>query len=126
MEEPKRIGLTAVTTEKLDELHKEINPGEGEEGVRLIKLDIYRLAVAIGVKKGVVPLEIEGEVIRGFRVGEFDEDGIIFAAVEGMGIVPKDVPIYEYIQRLAEEGITEFYRAYNQMGQLPLEEYFTE
>ncbi len=126
MEEPKRIGLTSVTAAKLDELFRDLNPGDGEDGIRLIKLDLYRLAVSIGVKRGAIPAEIIGPVVRDYRVGEFDEDGIIYTAIDGLEIVPKEDSIYEYIQRLAEEGIIEFYRAFYQTGQLPLDEYFTE
>lgn len=124
MEEPSRIGLTAVTGAQLDELLEHLNPEQGEDGVKLIKYDLYRLAVALGVKKAVEPPLLNDKSISSFRVLELDEDGILFTALDNSGLVPEGTLVYDYIERLAEQGIKSFYHAYQKTGQLPLEECF--
>ena len=46
MDEPSRIGLTKEANILLEEMLKAIDPGK-----KLIKFDLYRLAVALGIKK---------------------------------------------------------------------------
>jgi hypothetical protein len=63
--------------------------------------------------------------VTSFRVSELDPDKVLYTALDNSELVPQATLIYEYIERLAEQGIREFYQAYQQTGQLPLEEYFT-
>ncbi len=125
MNEPSRIGLTATTGAQLDELLKELNP-DGAEGVKLIKFDLYRLAVALGIKNHEPPPPLSDKGIGNFRVTELDLDGVLATAVESSGLLPQDVLVYEFIERFAEHGIRAFYLAYQKTGELPLEEYFEE
>jgi len=125
MEEPNRIGLTATTTAQLDELLEELNPMEGEEGTRLIKFDIYRLVVSLGIKNKVSAPTLDEKSQNSLRVSEVDDEGVFYAALENSGLVPDGTPIYEYIERLAEQGIKELYQTFRATGQLPFEEYFT-
>lgn len=126
MDEPSRIGLTTTTGAKLDELLEDLNPDQGVDGVRLIKFDLYRLAVALGVKKEAIPLPLNDKSIPNLRVVELDPDGVLYTSVENSGLVPDGVPIYEFIERLAEQGVQEFYQVYQKTGQLPLDDYFEE
>ena len=126
MDEPSRIGLTATTGAQLDELLEDINPDPGTEGVKLIKFDLYRLAVALGIKNHELPPSLNDTGISNLRVTELDPDGVLATAVESSGLLPKDVLVYNFIERLAEHGIRKFYLAYQKTGQLPLEEYFAE
>ena len=48
----------------------------------------------------------------------------MYTALENSDLAPFDIPIYEYIERLAECGISKFYNTFQQTGELPLEEYF--
>lgn len=122
MEEPERIGLTKETNLKLDELLEELNPSKGKEGTKLIKFDIYRLAVALGVKHREKPPLINGNTDRSFRVTELDQDKALYFAVQASGLNGSDESVYGYIERLAEEGIKQFFRLYSDnMGRLPLE-----
>lgn len=125
MDEPGRIGLTAETAAQLDELLADLNPQEGEEGIKLIKFDLYRLAVALGIKKRQKPPFLTEKSNTSFRVAELDDGGILYAAVECAGIVDSGTPIYEYIERLAEQGIREFYDENLKTGQLPFEKIFS-
>lgn len=125
MEEPSRIGLTAETAAKLDELLEYLNPEQGEDGIRLIKFDLYRLAVAIGIKNAVEPPQLNDKSVSSFRVSELDPEAVLYTAIDNSVFKPKHSPIYDLIERLAEQGIKEFYASYQQTGQLPLEEYFT-
>lgn len=125
MDEPGRIGLTAETAAQLDELLADLNPQEGKEGIKLIKFDLYRLAVALGIKKGQKPPFLTEKSNTSFRVSELDDGGILYAAVECAGIVDSGMPIYEYIERLAEQGIREFYDVNLKTGQLPFEKIFS-
>ena len=124
MNEPNRIGLTAVTGAQLDELLTELNPPKGETGVSLIKFDLYRLAVALGIKKGNPAPPLKDKTVPSFRVAELDEDRVLYTALENSALKPSDTSIYEYIERLAEHGISNFYNTFQQTGELPLEEYF--
>jgi hypothetical protein len=124
MDEPNRVALSAVATSQLEDLLNDLN--SEESGVKLLKRDLYRLAVVLSMKDCILPPPLEDK--KGFRdrVSEFDPDGILYAAVESTGLVIDDLTVYDIIERLAERGIKEFYRSYRQTGQLPIEEYFDE
>jgi hypothetical protein len=126
MEEPNRIGLTAATSAQLDELLEELNPESGTEGVKLIKFDLYRFAVALGLKKGTAPAPLTDKSSASFRVTELDPDDVLYLSVEYSDLLPAGCTIYEFVERLAEVGIREFYDTYQQSGELPLDEYLTE
>jgi hypothetical protein len=125
MNEPGRIGLTVEAAAQLDDLLADLNPQEGEEGIKLIKFDLYRLAVALGIKKGLRPPVLGDKSNTSFRVSELDDGGVLYAAVECAGLVDAGMPIYEYIERLAEQGIREFYDENLKTGQLPFEKIFS-
>lgn len=124
MEEPTRIGMSATSMAKLDELVEELNPLEGDEGTRLIKFDLYRLAVALGIKNRDTPSELSGKSIPNFRTSELDEDGILYLSVKESKLVSEGDSIYGFIERLAEQGINELYSIHRSTGQLPFEDYF--
>ncbi|WP_086774972.1 hypothetical protein [Vibrio coralliirubri] len=126
MNEPGRIGLTDEASAQLDELLADLNPSKGEEGISLIKFDLYRLAVAVGIRKGTKPPALIDKRNSSFRVAELDEGGILYAVVESTGLVHEGESIYEYIERLAEQGIREFYDESIKTGQLPFAEIFVE
>lgn len=126
MEEPSRIGLTATTGAQLEELLADLNPIAGFEGVKLIKFDLYRLAIALELKAGEPPAPLNEKSVTSLRVVELDPNGVLATAVESSAKIPEGVSVYEFIERLAESGIRRFYQAYQQTGQLPLEEYFEE
>lgn len=126
MNEPSRIGLTAKTGAQLDDLLEELNPERGTEGTSLIKFDIYRLAVALGLNNPSPPAVLNEKSTPSFRVSELDPDGVLYLAVENSQLLPINTPIYEFIERLAEHGISEFYNNYQQTGHLPFEQYFEE
>jgi hypothetical protein len=127
MSEPNRIGLTPLTARQLDELLIELNPSEDtkNESFKLIKFDIYRLAVSLGIKEKITPKLLEDKSNAVFRVSELDPDKTLFTVVECLGICPKEVPIYGYIEQLAEQGIKEFYQQFQLRGELPYAEYFS-
>ncbi|MCW8828096.1 MAG: hypothetical protein OQK94_03465 [Gammaproteobacteria bacterium] len=125
MNEPNRIGLTEETHTKLDELLEHLNPEQGEDGIRLIKFDIYRLAVALGIKERHPAEGLCGKSISSFRVSELDEGGLLHTVITNMDIVPDGCSTYEYIERLAEDGIKRFYDKYQQTGEIPFVEYFS-
>ncbi len=126
MDEPSRIGLTASTDSQLNELLKGLNPEKGMGDVQLIKFDLYRLAVALGLKKAESPPQLMEKSTPSLRVAELDPDGVLFLAAENSKLLPSDSSVYEFIERLAECGVKEFYHAYHQTGQLPLDQYFDE
>ena len=123
MKEPNRIGLTSEADAYLEELLEHLNPPKGETGVKLIKFDLYRLAVAIGIKNGKIPPPLNDKRVPNLKVLELDQEGVFRIALESSGIVPKDMLIHDVIERMAEQGIREFYNAYQQTGEIPLEEY---
>lgn len=126
MNEPGRIGLTNEANAQLEELLADLNPAKGEEGIALIKFDLYRLAVALGIKKGSMPPALADKSNSSFRVGELDEGGVLYTAVECAGLVGQGDSVYEYIERLAEQGIREFYDANLKTGQFPFDEIFVK
>lgn len=126
MDEPSRIGLTASAGAKLDELLEDLNPEKGVEGIKLIKFDLYRLAVALELKSFKPPQNLKEKSTSSFRVAELDPDEVLYISVQNSSLLPIDTPIYEFVERLAEQGINEFYRVYQETGALPLEQYFEE
>lgn len=128
MNEPNRIGLTPLTAQQLDELLMELNPSEDakNESYKLIKFDIYRLAVALGIKENKLPKSLEDKSNSVFRVSELDPDKTLFTVVECLGMHSKEVSIYSYIEQLAEQGIKEFYQQFQSTGELPYAEYFSD
>lgn len=126
MDEPGRIGLSQEANSYLDDLLMELNPDDGAEGVKLIKFDLYRLAVALGIKNKIDPPVLDEKSSSSFRIQELDPDGILYTVVESTGIVKENDSVYLFIERLAEDGIRKFYDMYNQTGQLPLEEIFAK
>ncbi|KEQ17847.1 hypothetical protein [Endozoicomonas numazuensis] len=126
MNEPSRIGLTSATGAQLDELLEDLNPDSGDEGVKLIKFDLYRLAVALRLKANTPPPPLPEKSVTNLRVKELDPDGLLFLAAENSNLLPAGTPIYEFIEQLAEAGISDFYRDFQQTGQLPFNQYFGE
>ena len=126
MDEQSRIGLTAATGAQLDELLEALNPDQGTEGVKLIKKDLYRLAVALGLKKTDPPPQLKEKSNSFLRVSEVDGDGVLYLAVEHSDLLSEGGSVYELVERLAESGIREFYSSYQTTGQLPLDQYFDE
>lgn len=126
MEEPTRIGLTQTAGAKLEELITELNPEQGKEGVRLIKFDLYRLAISLGIKRDIKPPPLPEKSIANFRVSELDPEGNLLTVLSLVGGDSFDGNAYEYMERLAELGVNMFYEAYQQTGELPFEEYFDD
>ena len=128
MPEPERIGLTkqahGYLDEMLDSLNSEIN---GQQG--LIKFDLYRLAVALGVKKGIRPEPLSDKSERpddAFRVTELDRDKALFYAVSAANLHEQGEPIYQIVECLADQGIRNFYDAYREnMGRIPWDKLLT-
>jgi hypothetical protein len=96
------------------------------DGIKLIKFDMYRLVVAIGLKHAELPPALNEKSTSSLRVSELDPDGVLSLAVESSELQPADTSVYEFIERLAERGINELCSAHQKTGQLPLEEYFGE
>jgi hypothetical protein len=126
MDEPSRIGLTAATGAQLDELLEDLNADLRGDGVKLIKFDLYRLAVALGLQNVDIPPQLIEKSTSSLRVTELDPDGVLFLAVESSELLPNGSSVYGFIERLAERGISEFCRTFQQTGQLPLDQYFEE
>jgi hypothetical protein len=128
MNEPDRIGLTPLAAQQLDELLMELNPNQDSknETFKLIKFDIYRLAVALGIKENKMPKPLEDKSNSVFRVNELDRDKTLYTVVECLGVCPDELPIYSYIEQLAELGIKEFYQQFQLRGELPYAEYFSD
>lgn len=113
-EEPNRIGLTDETRIALKEMI--------DDGVALQLWDLYRLAVAIGVREGKKPPPLNNRVVDIFRTNELDPDGALYTAVEASDLYDEGEAIYSCIERLAEQGIKEFYELYRRRGELPFGE----
>ena len=126
MEEPNRIGLTPQTNIYLEELLENLNLFDGEDTGKLYKLDLYRLALSIGLKNGQLPEPLEETSVGRLRVIELDPNGVIKAAVENFMNIPDGVPTYSFLERLAEKEISDMYDYYQNYGELPFEGYFGE
>ena len=118
MNEPQRIGLTKQAHNFLDEMLEALN--SEASGQTLIKFDLYRLAVALGVKKGIRPALLPEQPDAAFRVAELDPERALFFAVDAANLHEPGETIYHIIERLADQGIRSFYDAYKEnMGRLP-------
>ena len=120
MEEPQRIGLTKEANTYLDEMLDSLNSDMEGGGEKLIKFDLYRLAVAIGVKEGTKPIPLKEKTDNSFRVAELDPDKALFIAVEAANLRENGESVYHCMERLAEQGVRQFYDAYrSNVGRLP-------
>lgn len=120
MDEPQRIGLTKEANAFLDEMLETINSVTEGTSEKLIKFDLYRLAVAIGVNEGNKPKPINGNADGLFRIGELDPDKTLYIAVEAAGLNDSEGSVYRGVERLAEQGIRLFYKSYQEnMERLP-------
>jgi hypothetical protein len=118
MEEPKRIGLTEEADGYLDEILDSLRAEPG--GEKLIKFDLYRLAVALGLKKGEKVQPITGNTNKAFRVAELDPEKALYFSVSASQLQEQGEPVYPVVERLAERGIREFYLLFKEnMGKLP-------
>jgi len=120
MDEPQRIGLTREANAYLDEMLESINTDTEGTAEKLIKFDLYRLAVAIGVKRGEKPTPLNDNADSSFRTSELDPDKALFIAVQTSNLNNYGESIYTAVERLAEQGIRQFYAAFRaNMGTLP-------
>ena len=118
MDEPQRIGLTTQANAYLDEMLDSLN--SEVTGHSLIKFDLYRLAVALGVKKGIRPEPLSEKTDTAFRVAELDPDKALFFAVDAAILPEVGESIYHIVERFGDQGIRCFYDAYREnMGKLP-------
>lgn len=118
MTEPTRIGLTKQAHGYLDEMLDSLN--SEASGLTLIKFDLYRLAVALGVKNNIKPEFLSEQPDDAFRVAEVDPDKALYYAVDASNLQKSDEAIYHIVERLADQGIRRFYDAYQEnMGRLP-------
>lgn len=118
MDEPNRVGLTDEADNYLDEMLETLKSESG--GQSLIKFDLYRLAVALGIKTGKKPKPILSNTNRAFRVTEVDPAKALFYAAQAAKLEDQGEPVYSVIERLAEQGIRDFYACYKEnMGKLP-------
>ncbi len=113
IDEPKRIGLTENTNNQLEELLGHLNDqAPNEQG--LIKFDIYRLAVALGIKKGEKPMALLEKTENALRVSEIDPDKALYYAVRESGLHLPNQSIYHAVECLADNGIRLIYNHYQQ------------
>ena len=118
MAEPSRIGLTKQANAYLDEMLEFLKSQPG--GQDLIKFDLYRLAVTLGVKNGLAPEPLSDKSDSTFRVTELDPDKALYYAVDAANLQKSGEAIYHIIERLADQGLRQFYDAYQgNMGRLP-------
>lgn len=112
MEEPSRIGLTKETNAFLDKILEDVNPAPGQKGTKLIKFDLIRLAVALGVKHNKKITSNSINTDNAFRRTELDPDKALYYVVQASDIPDNSEPIYKCIERLADQGIREMYKLY--------------
>ena len=125
MSDPERIGLTKETNQYIDEMLETLN--SEVEGQNLIKFDLYRLAVALGVKTGKNPEPISGKTDRAFRVRELDPNKSLYFAVQAANLGTPDESVYHIVERLGEHGIREFYKEYKRdLGKLSWDKVLTK
>ena len=123
--DPERIGLTKETNQYLDEILETLN--SEVEGQNLIKFDLYRLAVALGVKKGKNPEPISGITDSAFRVRELDPNKSLYFAVQAANLGAPNESTYRVVERLGEHGIRQFYMEYkSHLDRLPWDKILTK
>ena len=124
MEEPQRIGLTKQAHSYLDEMLDSLNSEVADEQP-LIKFDLYRLAVALGVKKGIKPEPPPETPDSSFRVNELDPEKALYFAVKAANLQESGESIYRTVEFLGEQGVREFYKIYHlNMGKLNWDKLF--
>ena len=111
--EPERIGLTEKTNRQLEEILDFLNSRAPNEQA-LIKFDIYRLAVALGIKKGEKSKPTLEKADKAFRVIELDREKALFYAVRELNLHLPEQAIYHAVECLADDGIQLIYDHYIQ------------
>lgn len=96
VKEPTMIGLSEKMHVQLRRLKEDEHFGE--------MLDAYRFAIALALAYIVVPPEISRKRTTIFAVGTVDPNREIATAIKSLMDV-KDVPIYQWAERLAEWGV---------------------
>lgn len=99
--EPTMIGLSERAHAVLKRLK--------EDGHFSEMADAYRLGVALALAHGVVPEEPPPPRTTVFSVATIDPDREIGAAVRAL-IDTADLPVYRWVERLAEWGVMELGR----------------
>jgi len=116
--EPITVGLSSKNHEMLEKFK--------QEKIFLEMMDGYRFAIAYALNKGVVPPSLSGEKrTTAFNIGSLDQKKEIYNAIVALN--PEiNPPIYKYAERLAEWGMTELVKKYENDHRLDLVEIISE
>jgi len=102
-----RIGFTDKADELVEELLYSINESEdSSENTRLIKKDIYRLAVCAALQDFTSIKEEKLQTSKNYRLNEIDSDGSILTALELIIDGYDRSNINNDFERLANHGVT--------------------
>jgi hypothetical protein len=99
--EPTMVGLSERTHGLLKRLK--------EDGHFAEMVDAYRFGVALALAYGVVPDELPVPRTTIFSVATIDPDRDLGTAVRAL-LDTQDGPVYRWLERLAEWGVTELAR----------------
>ena len=89
----------------------------------MFKLDLYRLAIAISIKRGVTAPPLTETSNSSYRITDVDENAVFFTVLNNSELVPEGVSVYEYMERLAEHGVKEFYKSSLKPGGFSLSDF---
>jgi len=88
-------------------------------------MDGYRFAIAYSLNKGIDPQKISGQKVTTFNVGSLDPKKEIANAIVVLN-TDLDIGVYKYAERLAESGMTELVKIYNNNNRLDLAKIIAE
>lgn len=101
IEDISKLGLSEKVDAKLKRLQEEKHFSDMR--------DAYRVAIALAIAHGVTPPEIKQPKIGRYNISQIDEDGAIRDSID-MLIDTGGVPVYRWMERLAEWGVEELSR----------------
>ena len=116
-EDINKFSLSEKVYAKLKRLH--------EEGHFSEMRDAYRLGIALGLSRGIVPPEIGSPKSAGiYSISQIDPDQSLAIAIS-LIMDTEDLPPYRWAERLAEWGIDELSRQ-SEQGQINFLQLITE
>jgi hypothetical protein len=104
--EPKNIGLPSIQKGRLDEIIENTD-------VFKMKQDLYRFAVAISIKEGIIGDKEKRDQQTMFDIGGIDPEPRIFYHIVKKKFTNEDEGVYRTIERLAASGIDFIYDNYS-------------
>jgi len=121
-----RIGLTEAGDEIITSLLEVINDTQDIDSIRVIKKDLYRLAVCVALKDIAEIPRVKLDTNKNFRLNEIDSDGTIQASIEAVQNGDDKSDIASKFEVLANHGLSILQSLYEESSSLDISLLFAD